>query len=605
MKIFSRLLSLIALISVFAANASASTPKILLLKDLQAGMKAIGFSVFKGTEPQPFDVELGQVVDEMGDSFILVRISGGPMDTPLERIGAIAGMSGSPIFVGCADLEDCIKNGTLVGALSYGIGSFLEGGMNALITPAEYMLGARTGGYVAASHFSKGPPNKINIGGKEFKNLLLFPKIENLPVAGNTRGRCDSSAKSDIKPGSMVSVFLATGAMNVGASGTVTWRDDNKIYIFGHPLMGIGMVEYPFVQVSVADTLQTPFNASKITGCSVDTAGAMLVDGAFEMAGAIGRKARMLPYQVELHLGNGGGVMQEEIASSPLAPAVITVLPVLWASKELGSLRHFSVAYQARITLADEPEIFIRNFIPEQVSENPFGEVFDRVYAPIQTLKESGFDYSLESIKVRLDFVRDYKLWSVRRSFLSQEKASPGETVYANIILEEFFSSATKQISIPVKVPEDFMDRMGPGITPNIAVHIQGGSKFKDKRERQEINSVEGLVKQLNESTNYKTNILYVQEVVPRSKADQKADKANAKSAIKPAWNWADVGEAELKQLPHDSKDVVVLTFSPALDNFIDLDLNFNLQVQAKKDNDSEKKDKKEEPKHRKWFGIF
>ncbi len=113
MKDLLRLLSVFVLIGSFAGNALADKPKaVLQLKDLEPGTKAIGFSVFKGVEPQPFDVVLGGTIDQMGSSFILARISGGPMDTPLEKIGAISGMSGSPIFIGCNNLDDGIKNVT-------------------------------------------------------------------------------------------------------------------------------------------------------------------------------------------------------------------------------------------------------------------------------------------------------------------------------------------------------------------------------------------------------------------------------------------------------------------------------------------------------------
>ena len=90
MKGLLRLLSVFVLIGIFAPNAWADKPKILQLKDLKPGTHAIGFSVFKGVEPEPFDVELGNTTDNMGNSFILAKISGGPMDTPLEKIGAIA-----------------------------------------------------------------------------------------------------------------------------------------------------------------------------------------------------------------------------------------------------------------------------------------------------------------------------------------------------------------------------------------------------------------------------------------------------------------------------------------------------------------------------------
>ncbi|OGN01356.1 MAG: hypothetical protein A3I26_01790 [Candidatus Yanofskybacteria bacterium RIFCSPLOWO2_02_FULL_43_10] len=616
-KVLLRLLSFFILFIFFSGNAWASTPKILLLKDLEPGTKAIGFSVFKGVEPQPFDVVLGEPIDQAGNSFILVRISGGPMDTPLEKIGAIHGMSGSPIFTGCINkklseteqYDFCISQAILegnsvflAGALSYAVGSFIEGGPNALITPAEYMLGARVNSYAAASSFSNGSPNKINIGGREFANLMLFPKMEDLAVTANPAGRCQESIKSDIKPGSMVTVFFATGAVNVGGSGTVIWRDDDKMYIFGHPLMGTGMVNYPFVQISVADTLQTPLNAQKLPGCHLDAKGAMLVDGAFEMAGVVGRTAPMLPYQVDVRLGNSGAVLYEEIAASPMAAAIIKQLPVIWAEQSLGDLSHYSLFYQARITITDQPEIFVKNFVPAQVYKNPFEEVFNRVYGPIEDLRKSEFNYGLESVKVRLDFVKEFRLWTAKRSFLSPEKPSSGDTVYVNVVLEEYFSSVTKQISIPIKIPEDFTDQASSGITPNLTIHVQGGSKFTDKRERPEVNSIEDLIRQLNNSMNYKNNVLYVQRVMSGNKAEQEDDMAKAKAAVKPAGKWVDVERDDLKQLPRADKNNVALTVSSELNDFIDLNLTFNLQVQPKKDATDE--DKKE-TKKRKRFLFF
>lgn len=616
MKGLLRLLSALILTGFFVADVSAAKPKILLLKDLEPGTEAIGFSVFKGVEPQPFRVVLGEAIDQLGHNFVLARISGNPMDTPLEKIGAISGMSGSPVFIGCNDLSDCVDNGTLVGALSYGIGYFIEGGMNCLLTPAEYMLGVRNRGYAVAPDFYSSPPNEIIVNDKIFINLLLFPKMENLSVAGISGSRCKESVKSDIKPGSMVSVFLATGAINVGVSGTVTWRDENNIYIFGHPLNGTGMVRYPFVQVSVADTLQTPAGALKMTGCYLDTSGVMLVDGAFEMSGVIGGIAPMLPYQVELHMGNSVAILSEEVAASPMAGTIIQKLPAIWAEQLFGNLSHFSIAYQFRIVIADQPEIFVKNIIPAQIRQtyNPlpetkntlerrisFEEVFGRVYRPLQIMKESGFDFGVESIKVRLDVIKTLELWTVKKSFLSQKKASPGETVYINIVLEESIHSVIKQISIPIKIPDDFLERTKSGASSNTTVLVQSGSKFTDKREVEEITSIGALIKQLNLSMSYKTNILYIQQIMPRTKTEDETDIANTKTSIKPAWKWTDIGENDLKQFPHNNKNEVVLTLSPSLDDFIDLNLTFELQVELNK-NETESENK---TKRKKWLSLF
>src|SRR3989338_9053215 len=92
------------------SSSSRQTPKILKLSEIQFDTQAVGFSVFRGVEPEKFDVQLRNVFDAGWFSMIVARISGGPMETPLEKIGAVAGMSGSPIFVGdCDSRDECVS----------------------------------------------------------------------------------------------------------------------------------------------------------------------------------------------------------------------------------------------------------------------------------------------------------------------------------------------------------------------------------------------------------------------------------------------------------------------------------------------------------------
>ena len=88
---------------------------------------------------------------------------------------------------------------------------------------------------------------------------------------------------------------------------------------------------------------------------------------------------------------------------------------------------------------------------------------------------------------------------------------------------------------------------------------------------------------------------------MPKSKDEQITDKDNAKTAVKPAWKWTDVEEGDLMRLPRDNKNDVVLTFSPALNDFIDLNLTLNLQIQPKDDSVKDKK----ETKKKKRFLFF
>src|SRR6476469_3163737 len=97
-------LSAICLAASVCALA-APTP-MLPLKQVHAGMKGIGRTVFTGTKIENFDVEILGVLENIGpkQSLILARLSGGP----LEKTGVMQGMSGSPVYI----------DGKLVGAVA-------------------------------------------------------------------------------------------------------------------------------------------------------------------------------------------------------------------------------------------------------------------------------------------------------------------------------------------------------------------------------------------------------------------------------------------------------------------------------------------------------
>jgi len=91
---------------LLAALPLPAALSILPLRDVKAGMRAIGKTVFTGDKVENFDVEILGVLDNIGpkQSLILGRLSGGP----LEHTGVMQGMSGSPVYI----------DGKLIGAVA-------------------------------------------------------------------------------------------------------------------------------------------------------------------------------------------------------------------------------------------------------------------------------------------------------------------------------------------------------------------------------------------------------------------------------------------------------------------------------------------------------
>ena len=94
-------------------------------------MMATAWTVFTGTKPEPMEVEILGVLRGArgpGQDMILAQLHGAKP----EYTGVVAGMSGSPVYIG----------NRLLGSLSYRIGQFSKDPI-AGITPIEQMLEVR------------------------------------------------------------------------------------------------------------------------------------------------------------------------------------------------------------------------------------------------------------------------------------------------------------------------------------------------------------------------------------------------------------------------------------------------------------------------------
>src|SRR5262245_58132870 len=115
-----------------APTASLFDPaRHMRVSEVKPGMTGYGLSVFSGTKIERFDVEVVSVLKNFNPKcdVVLIRCHG----ANLEHTGAIAGMSGSPVF-----LKDDQGRERMIGAFAYGwplLKDPLAG-----VQPIEYML---------------------------------------------------------------------------------------------------------------------------------------------------------------------------------------------------------------------------------------------------------------------------------------------------------------------------------------------------------------------------------------------------------------------------------------------------------------------------------
>ena len=318
------------------------------LDEVKPGMKGTGKTVFRGTEVEEFEAEVLGVLKNISprQDAILARLSGGP----LEKTGVMGGMSGSPVYV----------DGRLIGAVSFSFPFSKEA--VAGVTPIEQLvdifeqsdepvrgdpivievssiaphrtLGIRGPGILSAPDSGTAPVFAVSesmaaaaslkpLAGHLFRYIdtplvlsgvaaeaagvlggALAPYGMRVlqgggPVSGATGGELADG--SDVVPGSSIAVQLMRGDLGFGASasGTVTHREGDKIYAFGHPWFSLGPVDLPVSKAQVVSLLPN-LNSSFKIAVPTDLVGSITQDRSQGLFGTIGLAPKLIPLVINL-----------------------------------------------------------------------------------------------------------------------------------------------------------------------------------------------------------------------------------------------------------------------------------------------------------------
>ncbi len=325
-----------------AMTRSAKAQGFFRLQDVRPGLHGVGHSVFAGGKIEEFQVDILGVLENPGprQTIILARLNGGP----LAETGVQQGMSGSPVYI----------DGKLLGAIALGFPFSKE--PIAGIQPIEDMIAeanaepghvgqkvefeppAMTSWRFHGMRLHRGPgrdskqeddaqgvatpygslsklliplsfsgfgPAATGALADEFRELGFGP----LGISGRAtpganppalKMASQAEAAAAVVPGSMVSVGLLTGDMNITADGTVTFVNGNRVYAFGHRFLNIGSTELPFAHSEVLAVVPSLSSSFKLS-TPREWAGTMLSDRATGISGEIGRSAHTVPLSVMVH----------------------------------------------------------------------------------------------------------------------------------------------------------------------------------------------------------------------------------------------------------------------------------------------------------------
>ncbi|MEN3000875.1 MAG: SpoIVB peptidase S55 domain-containing protein, partial [Armatimonadota bacterium] len=477
---------------LLTATLMAQPPQTaLMLRDafpvskLKPGMKGYGLSVFKGTQIERFEVEVVGVLENanFGRPLVLIKMKGGPITGRQANI--IAGMSGSPIFI----------NGKILGAVAYGFSFPRE--PHGLVTPLEDMLTTfdprlnthqradlttprvvrrpirLAGRLYAGVHIGLKPPSAPNLA---WAQPLMTPlMVSGLSPRGLERlrkklepyglmpvmapGGVGKPIKVRFEPGAAFGAALATGDLDLTAIGTLTYRKGNYVLAFGHPFFGMGEVEMPITAAEIVDVFPSYLASFKL-GNRAQTLGTVYHDGAFAVAGQLGRNARMMP--IRMRVTNAQTGVTRTYRCEVFRSALFTPILVEIATFEFIGRVHFALGdatATVRWTLKTQPygEIRYENRLFSETSvENVVLQDLNYVLGLLQGAPDRKAE--LEGLEMEVIIQPGRHTAFIERLTTDKGAYRPGETVRATAWVRPTHApSALTSHTFTFRIPYDAM----------------------------------------------------------------------------------------------------------------------------------------------------
>jgi hypothetical protein len=493
---------IVAVVLAVAAGLPAQS-RTYPIDEIRPGMVGIGRTVFEGDRLDEFKVHIiGVLRNSIGPrrNLILARLEGGP----LANTGVIAGMSGSPVYI----------DGRLVGAVSYSLGQFSKEAIAGITPIGEMTEDATLPGprrqaarvdlpmpitqeglraslrqaFAWIRPFADSPSD-VQVFGDASVNAgigtLLRPIATPISFGGFDPGVIDpvasafreqgfatfmagsaqlsaqqaplsgpssssSSTLPALRPGDPIGVGLMNGDFEVGATGTVTEVDGNRVYAFGHPFYQLGPTQFPMTRAHVFTVLPSLAASQKIASTG-DIVGIVQQDRATTIAGTLGPGPSMIPVKLTLNSERGTrksftiGIVRDQLFTPLLA--YVAILNTLTSYERQNGVATYALRGAARLKKYGDVD-FEDLFTGDQPSVGAAASVV----GPINLLMRNAFeDVEVEGLDLEIDASEQPRSATLERVWVDGARVKAGSPANLKVLLRTYRGEEiTKDVTIQI-----------------------------------------------------------------------------------------------------------------------------------------------------------
>ena len=517
-------------LSAYAGNPLSVQPEILPVDQLSPGMHGLTYTVMQGNEIVPLQTEiLGVAKNASGPGLDL--IIGRLIDEKTRLTGAVHGMSGSPLYI----------DGKLVGALSQRIATFEKDGHCGFTPIADMLKVERLVGIPPqARQQSEGLPLMNftgllpkNMGaGSDFSPLAVPISVSGVrpdifthwldhcglgremlltvPGGGSISATSTSAINHaiDIQPGSPLAAVFMSGDISVAGTGTCTWRKDNRILAFGHPMFGFGNSELPMAGAEIVTTVPSYERPYKLSNTS-PIIGTIFQDRVSAIAGILGNIPPLATYLIErTHEGQRLPDLKGTFAPHPvLTPVLIGTAMESALSDSLEMARTLSVHMTGELTFLNHPALRLDGIFSGE--DNTLPDLLASTLTPLEKLFSQRDDHLVaKNLHVSFDTQERMKNWTIESIHADSHEVEPGGQIHLTVDLREEYGARTSQ-TFAINLPENIKSGA-------VSIRVGGSAELNDNRlirDIQHARSVDEMIELFNQR--HLQDRVYVQAVSP------------------------------------------------------------------------------------------
>lgn len=442
----------------------------LPLAELAVGDQGEVWTVFQGTKAEPFSVEVAGVIRNAlgpGKSLILCRLT----DPRVQAMGAVAGMSGSPLYI----------RGRLAGALSYQVQRF-ETVRYAGFTPVADLeevalrmselplvpipirdsesTGSRTTTTSRDGGILQPLTPVFNLSGlapavaEQFGPQLRALGLTTTALGGSSAGTTANAPASgaSLSPGDAVAVALAVGDITIAGTGTVSRVDGRRITAFGHPMLGIGDVALPLCASEIVAILPSNLNSMKVSNTG-PVIGTLLQDRLSAVAGELGPGPRLIPVEVATPQRSLRFSVARHPQLAPLATAM-GVTQAVQGTNDAGFAEGFRII--TRVDFPDQKPLEMAMLYP---GPQGFAAGLDEFLQKLNACLQNPFERTYpDSVRIRIEPLRQRPWAYLDQVQPSSTRPRPGETVTV-LLSGRDHQGGTLEATVALPVPATWMGR--------------------------------------------------------------------------------------------------------------------------------------------------